>query len=312
MSSTVFPSLFAHVPAGAFGPLASPNRERYWRLLCRLFDEYFGPDAPLPPSHGFARREIVAALERYLLAEETWEDEGDAPLQGGLAARAAAVYDRLRQAGWLRQDKLGAREMVALDILPSMIEGVKDCVRHMEDNGVAFNLTPICGDICRTEFQAGSFDAIYSNEAIEHVHDIDAMLMECARIMRPGGNLMLINDCNVLNREVRENITAMWHKRERDWKWSDYLRSIRPIEHGGAKPFAIRREEIIRAANPSLTDTVSTTSRPVALTAREGAATGGSGWAAAESAIGVASAIALTPRRIMMRRLPSTCQSPAE
>ena len=114
MSSTAFPSLFAHVPAGAFGPLASPNRERYWRLLCRLFDEYFGPDAPLPPSHGFARREIVAALERYLLAEETWEDEGETPLQGGLAARAAAVYERLRQAGWLRQDKLGAREMVLM------------------------------------------------------------------------------------------------------------------------------------------------------------------------------------------------------
>ena len=94
MSSTAFPSLFAHVPAGAFGPLASPNRERYWRLLCRLFDEYFGPDAPLPPSHGFARREIVAALERYLLAEEAWEDEEDAPAQASLGARAAAACSR--------------------------------------------------------------------------------------------------------------------------------------------------------------------------------------------------------------------------
>lgn len=113
-SRTPFPSLFAHVPAGAFGPLASPNRERYWRLLCRLFDEYFGPDAPLPPSHGFPRREIVGALERYLLAEEAWEDEDGAPLQEGLAARAVAVYERLRQAGWLRQDRLGAREMVLM------------------------------------------------------------------------------------------------------------------------------------------------------------------------------------------------------
>ena len=110
MTTTATPSLFSAVPAGVFGPLASPNRERYWRLLWRLFDEYFGPDAPLPPSHGFARREIVAALERYLLAEEGWEDEDDTPAQATLAARAAAVYDRLRQAGWLRQDKLGARD----------------------------------------------------------------------------------------------------------------------------------------------------------------------------------------------------------
>ncbi len=114
MTTTATPSLFSAVPAGVFGPLASPNRERYWRLLWRLFDEYFGPDAPLPPSHGFARREIVAALERYLLAEEGWEDEDDTPAQATLAARAAAVYDRLRQAGWLRQDKLGAREMVLM------------------------------------------------------------------------------------------------------------------------------------------------------------------------------------------------------
>ena len=135
MSSTAFPSLFAHVPSAAFGPLASPNRERYWRLLCRLFDEYFGPDAPLPPSHGFARREIVAALERYLLAEETWEDEGDAPLHGGLAARATVVYERLRQAGWLRQDKLGAREMV---LMPPSLAQLLATLVEFADRGPTF------------------------------------------------------------------------------------------------------------------------------------------------------------------------------
>src|SRR5690606_5955449 len=135
LTSNTFPSLFAHVPAGAFGPLASPNRERYWRLLCRLFDEYFGPDAPLPPSHGFARREIVAALERYLLAEGTWEDEGETPLQGGLAARAAAVYERLRHAGWLRQDKLGAREMV---LTPPALAPLLGTLVEFADRGPTF------------------------------------------------------------------------------------------------------------------------------------------------------------------------------
>ncbi|KAF1699395.1 hypothetical protein CSC62_00345 [Pseudoxanthomonas jiangsuensis] len=114
MTSTSIPPLFSAVPAGVFGPLASPNRDRYWRLLCRLFDEYFGPDAPLPPSHGYPRREIVAALERYLLAEEAWEDEDGHVADAALAARAGAVYERLRDAGWLRQDKLGVREMVLM------------------------------------------------------------------------------------------------------------------------------------------------------------------------------------------------------
>ena len=57
-------SLFSRVPPGLFGPLASPNREHYWQLLCRLFDEFFGPDAPIPPIHGLPRREVVAAIER--------------------------------------------------------------------------------------------------------------------------------------------------------------------------------------------------------------------------------------------------------
>ncbi|WP_256202378.1 hypothetical protein [Stenotrophomonas pictorum] len=41
-SPATFPSLFSVVPAGIFGPLASANRQNYWALLCRLFDEFFG------------------------------------------------------------------------------------------------------------------------------------------------------------------------------------------------------------------------------------------------------------------------------
>lgn len=70
--------LFSVVPDGLFGPLASSNREHYWLLLCRLFDEFFGPDAPLPPSLGFQRREITSAIERYLLTDDPWESEDGA------------------------------------------------------------------------------------------------------------------------------------------------------------------------------------------------------------------------------------------
>lgn len=116
------PDLFRTVPSGLFGPLASPNRAHYWRLLCRLFAEFFGPDAPMPPSLGYARREIVQAIERYLLTDDAWEpdaEDGDAAGAGmgvgaALATRAGAVYERFRQAGWLRQERVGAREMVTM------------------------------------------------------------------------------------------------------------------------------------------------------------------------------------------------------
>ena len=67
--------LFEVVPAGIFGPLASANRQHHWVLLCRLYEEFFGPDAPLAPPVGFQRREITAAIERYLLSDDPWEDE---------------------------------------------------------------------------------------------------------------------------------------------------------------------------------------------------------------------------------------------
>jgi hypothetical protein len=104
-----------------FGPLASANREHYWLLLCRLFDEFFGPDAPMPPSHGFARREITGAIERYLLTDDPWEDEeGDTP-DAPLNVRANAIYERFRTAGWLRQERVGAREMVSMMPLVSQL-----------------------------------------------------------------------------------------------------------------------------------------------------------------------------------------------
>ena len=112
--SAAQPALFATLPQGLFGPLASPNRVHYWRLLCRLFDECFGPDAPMPPSVGFQRREITAAIERYLLTDDPWiTDDGDLP-DTPLAVRANLVYERFRQTGWLRQERIGARDMVSM------------------------------------------------------------------------------------------------------------------------------------------------------------------------------------------------------
>lgn len=112
--SSPAPPLFAVVPDGLFGPLASSNRLHYWQLLCQLFAEFFGPDAPMPPSIGFQRREITAAVERYLLTDDPWEDDdGDAP-DAPLATRANTIYERFRAAGWLRQERIGAREMVSM------------------------------------------------------------------------------------------------------------------------------------------------------------------------------------------------------
>jgi ubiquinone/menaquinone biosynthesis C-methylase UbiE len=143
-------------------------------------------------------------------------------------------------------------EIVGIDILPGMIQGMTECLESLQKKGTVVRVSGICGDICDLDLESASFDAIYSNEAIEHVHDMKKMIETCARLLKYGGNLSLINDQNALNREVRESTVAMWEKREHSTEWSAYLRSIRPIEHRDAKPFAQTREDIIKAANPAL------------------------------------------------------------
>jgi hypothetical protein len=132
---TRVPDLFSVVPRGLFGPLASANRDHYWLLLCRLFDEFFGPDAPLPPSIGFQRREIVSAVERYLLTDDPWESEdGEAP-DAPLGMRANAIYERFRVAGWLRQERIGAREMASM---PPAVSQLLSALIEFSEHGPTF------------------------------------------------------------------------------------------------------------------------------------------------------------------------------
>lgn len=148
---------------------------------------------------------------------------------------------------------LGNR-VVGIDILPSMIEGMNASIWTMKEKGIKFDLTGIAGDICNPELEPNSFDAIYSNEAIEHVHDLPMMFMRCRELLKPNGKLILLNDSNVLNRKTRDETVEMWEAREHSWDWVAQLKKWRPVEHGNAKPFAVMREEIVRAANPALDD----------------------------------------------------------
>ncbi|MFJ7567748.1 Wadjet anti-phage system protein JetA family protein [Herminiimonas sp. NPDC097707] len=98
------PSLFTRLPGRLFAPLASPNKERYWAILCVLYENRFGPEAPLPPSKGYTFREIVADIESALLHQDAWGEEGDDP-ETPIGIRANMVMTRLVEAGWLKLER---------------------------------------------------------------------------------------------------------------------------------------------------------------------------------------------------------------
>jgi 2-polyprenyl-3-methyl-5-hydroxy-6-metoxy-1,4-benzoquinol methylase len=49
-----------------------------------------------------------------------------------------------------------------------------------------------CGALEEQGFADGSFDAVTLSHVIEHVHDPVGTLLECARVLRPGGKLVLL------------------------------------------------------------------------------------------------------------------------
>jgi SAM-dependent methyltransferase len=153
--------------------------------------------------------------------------------------------------GWdaVAISKIGNNRVTASDILPSMIDGVRDCLAAMKRKGKSIEIEPLVADICDNNLPPESFDGIYSSEAVEHVHDLSAMFKECYRLLRPGKRLLIANDSNRWNARLREDAMKMWAERDTSHAHVDWLKTeIRPVEHQNAKPYAVMREEMIRGA----------------------------------------------------------------
>jgi ubiquinone/menaquinone biosynthesis C-methylase UbiE len=150
---------------------------------------------------------------------------------------------------------VGKNDVVASDILPSMVDGMTQCLDGMKAKGESLSVTPLQGDVCRLDLPDASFDGIFSTEAIEHVHDLGEMFDNCWRLLKPGGTLLLVNDSNKYSPESRAHSWGAWQERDDSWEHANWLRDeVRPVEHANAKPYGVMREEHIRKIAPELSD----------------------------------------------------------
>ena len=124
--------LFERLPAGLFAPFASPNHRRYWDLLLRLYDQFFGPDAAPPEGEGFLQRSVTLEIERYIIDVSDWAQEGDEEPNTPLNVQANIVYRRLVGSGWLREDRIGVKNYVTM---PTTVQKFLEILRQFAEEG---------------------------------------------------------------------------------------------------------------------------------------------------------------------------------
>jgi SAM-dependent methyltransferase len=126
-------------------------------------------------SPGHAAGDDLAALTAWAAATAPRRDALDIATGGGHTALAlSARFDRV----------------VAADLTPRMIA---TAATFIGGRGAA-NVTFACADAERLPFAAGAFDLVSCRIAPHHFGDVPAFVRETARVLRPGGHFLLIDN----------------------------------------------------------------------------------------------------------------------
>jgi SAM-dependent methyltransferase len=138
----------------------------------------------------------------------------------------------------------GAERVWALEVHAPMARS------HALVNGVHFpqlagRVLHVRGDAGRIPLRSGSADIVLSIEAISHYYDVDAFLDECARVLRPGGHVVISDGNNGANPRIRAHTLELWQRFE--------LGPEGTFEgHLVPEPMIRRRERVLRQGFPSL------------------------------------------------------------
>ena len=156
--------------------------------------------------------------------------------------------------GWISAAiaMLGANSVTANDVRAGMTRAVAERMAALRSAGLPLDVAPLLGDICELDLPERSFDAIVSSEAIEHIHDLDALYAQCARLLKPGGRCVLADTSNARSRRLLSSRRHMWKQRDVSWQFVREQQRQKPEENAGAEPYAVMREAIVSRVAPDL------------------------------------------------------------
>jgi SAM-dependent methyltransferase len=84
----------------------------------------------------------------------------------------------------------GARRVVALEPDPSHVIG--QGAIHSLGSARVIEVVGAFGE--QIPFDDGEFDVVYARQVLHHARDLDALVAECARLLRPGGRLLVCRE----------------------------------------------------------------------------------------------------------------------
>jgi SAM-dependent methyltransferase len=111
---------------------------------------------------------------------------------------------------------------------------------------------PLRGNVSALPLPDRSVDVVMSIEAISHYYDVEHFFDECARVLRPGGHLVISDGNNGANPRIRRETEELWERFERG--------PMGPCgDHDVPEPMVSRRTRLMREVFPALApDVVST------------------------------------------------------
>ena len=177
-------------------------------------------------------RQRLRLLE-YELEIARFQPRGEVVLDAGAGTGLYSVLFAL----------LGAARVEAIDFFPQNVEFLERLAKEF-----ALPIAPRLADIAHTGLADGSVGLVYCTEAISHFHCWQAFLDEAARLIRPGGRVLIADGNNGANPAILRAIHRFWDASERGpFSSADF-------PAGRNLPYLFRRWMIIRRTFPDATD----------------------------------------------------------
>lgn len=138
----------------------------------------------------------------------------------------------------------GAKRVISVEVHTPMVH------THARINAEYFpelksRVHHVHGDASHLAVRSGSADMVFSIEAISHYFDVDGFLDEAARVLRPGGQLVVSDGNNGANPAVRRFLVNYWERLENGPE-GPFGTEVVP------EPMRMRRERVVHQNFPEL------------------------------------------------------------